>query len=531
MFESNRLEVDGRPVDPSPSKDEPTPSQTHSEPTTAVVATGTDPATAEVPHASGPVVRSQAPASVSDNSVSYSITAEPNRTTVLAGETMTMHVAVTAERNPAVGSVPSRLHPTPNMDTGQTWSASSIPTELWISSRSALYGTTWFNVTFQPSCGKDVAASTSVSVTVAYYTAYFSLAANRSSVVNPGTPVTFTARPDYGYAHRCPHVHRHREWHNDLARYRVPRRGPRHPQGAAKMIGVLTTTLTKVGTHTITTTYSGDDGFAGTTNQSLGTPVASRRQVRSGSRRQLRHLLPVQGRLSRHGRYSWSPGRASLRRDPDCFADGEDGSKLSVSTRTGSYSVAWNGRTSSGILVAAAKYKVVQTVRDAQGHAKAFTSYTSVSGKRLYWYSGSTTKYADQVAGSDQSYYGWVSLSYQYARGINLYGDTSPDWAAASYSFKLPAAAQYGTITFSSLGTPVPGYGSALIGVSNYATGEIDGARWTGRSYAWYGTSVSGTAHVSATQRVNAYVWVSGDNYGWYDVAKVRLTYRYALLK
>ena len=52
-----------------------------------------------------------------------------------------------------------------------------------------------------------------------------------------------------------------------------------------------------------------------------------------------------------------------------------------------------------------------------------------------------------------------------------------------------------------------------------------------GRSYAWCSTSVSASNRVFSTNRVHAFVTADSVNWGWYDVAKVRLTYRYALLK
>ena len=61
-------------------------------------------------------------------------------------------------------------------------------------------------------------------------------------------------------------------------------------------------------------------------------------------------------------------------------------------------------------------------------------------------------------------------------------------------------------------------------------TESEDGERWVGRSYSWYSTSVAGTGHVSS-RHVRAFVTVVGANSGFYDVAKVRLTYKYALLK
>ena len=96
------------------------------------------------------------------------------------------------------------------------------------------------------------------------------------------------------------------------------------------------------------------------------------------------------------------------------------------------------------------------------GHARKFTSYTNVSNKRLYWYTGTITQYGDDLAGFDYSYDGWVAYSDRFSRGVNLYGgyDSYDGYAWAGYSFTLPAATKYGTVTFKVLGKSPAGYGA-----------------------------------------------------------------------
>jgi len=121
--------------------------------------------------------------------------------------------------------------------------------------------------------------------------------------------------------------------------------------------------------------------------------------------------------------------------------------------------------------------------------------------------------------------------SSKYYRGVNLYGNIYSSWAWVGYSFTLPAATAYGALTFKILGSPRSGYGVPYLSFWNFSAGYEDGERWVGRSYAWYSTSVSGPTHVNSSRKVRAYVTVMGANMGWYDVAKVQLTYRYALLQ
>ena len=92
------------------------------------------------------------------------------------------------------------------------------------------------------------------------------------------------------------------------------------------------------------------------------------------------------------------------------------------------------------------------------------------------------------------------------------------------------SATKYGTLTFKVLGKAQSGYGAPYISVWNNCTDDEDGNRWVSRSYAWTSTSVAGSSHVSA-RHVDAYVTAVGDNDGFYDVAKVQLTYKYAKLR
>ncbi len=198
----------------------------------------------------------------------------------------------------------------------------------------------------------------------------------------------------------------------------------------------------------------------------------------------------------------------------------------SLATRSDAWALAWNGRTASGTRLPAGRYRVVQTLRDALGHMKAFTSYTTISTKRLYWYTGSITKAGISYSNYIEGPAGWIRPSSRYYRGLEV---SYSAWAG--YRFVMKSAVKYGTLKFAVLGSPRPGWGVAYISFWNPTYGDEDGARWVGRSYAWYSTSTPPTNHVFSTNRVHAFVTADSSNRGWYDVAKVRLTYRYALLK
>lgn len=211
----------------------------------------------------------------------------------------------------------------------------------------------------------------------------------------------------------------------------------------------------------------------------------------------------------------------------------------SLATRTTPWSIAWTGNTSSGTRLAAGKYRIVQKLRDAAGHSKSYTSYTNISNKRLYWYTDSITKYAD--TGSFMArYYAEAYRSPRYYRGVILDGgwDCNPndmewcDIALGVHRFTLPAAKAYSGIRFSVLGRSGSGSGAGYMAIEDYANEEFDVTRSIGYSWAWRTTSsVGSTGHVNGSRVVSGWVWAWGYNGGLVEYQKVRVTFKYALLR
>ncbi len=103
---------------------------------------------------------------------------------------------------------------------------------------------------------------------------------------------------------------------------------------------------------------------------------------------------------------------------------------------SGSYSFTWNGRSSSGTALASGRYKVVQTLTDAAGTHRAYTTYVTISSKRLYYSTKTFTK---------------TGASYS-AKFADL-----PPGTAYGYAFSLPSATVYKAITVKIQGkSPVP---------------------------------------------------------------------------
>ncbi|MEI7743299.1 MAG: hypothetical protein WCK58_06065 [Chloroflexota bacterium] len=147
------------------------------------------------------------------------------------------------------------------------------------------------------------------------------------------------------------------------------------------------------------------------------------------------------------------------------------------------------------------------------------------------WKTASITKLAYKVYDYYSTTYADVSASARYAGGVELYGNILDEGAWVQYRFTVPTAVKYGTFTFAAIGKPRSGYRVPYLSAGSYGSDTEDAERWVGRSYAWYGTSFSGASHMTASHKVDCYVTILGANYGLYDVAKVRLTYRYAVLR
>jgi hypothetical protein len=208
---------------------------------------------------------------------------------------------------------------------------------------------------------------------------------------------------------------------------------------------------------------------------------------------------------------------------------------VSLGTKSAAYSWAWNGRTASGILVAAGKYRVIQTLVDTGMNTLTATAYTTISLKRLYWSTGSKTLYGSQFVIHGDPGDGSISASSSsYYRGVRI--SSGHSWVALSYAFSVPSATVYANVTYKVLGRS-PNGRKAIIGIWNPAWGSYayvesyDAAKLIGPTYAWYGTAAALSNHRgSGYVRGLVFVGYAG-GVVTFDVAKVSVTYRYALLK
>jgi hypothetical protein len=163
----------------------------------------------------------------------------------------------------------------------------------------------------------------------------------------------------------------------------------------------------------------------------------------------------------------------------------------------GAYAWAWNGRNTSRSLVPAGKYKVVQTLADAYGASKAYTSYVTVSSKRMTW--KTVTMY---VLKGPRCYQfkvadGSVSSFTCSSTGALTISGKAGHWPGIGYQLGLPSATTYKNLKVQILGSwsgtkPV-------LGLHDWT----HGSSWGQLFQAWYvRTAVSPTSKVYATLRV-----------------------------
>ena len=199
---------------------------------------------------------------------------------------------------------------------------------------------------------------------------------------------------------------------------------------------------------------------------------------------------------------------------------------------TGPYAIEWNGRYSSGTQVPAGKYRVVQALKDTTGHVMTVTKYVNVSSKRLYWYSKTLTKYGDSYCCAVVDDGDLSTRDSAFYRGLLVDGNQYGSSAYVGYAFFLVPATRYGNFSFKVLGRSPSGRGTAQSFFNRYVPSDWDGYKTIGRSYGWYTSTVASTGHWNTTsRRVTGYVYASGWNLGAFDVSRVQLLYKYAILK
>jgi hypothetical protein len=212
---------------------------------------------------------------------------------------------------------------------------------------------------------------------------------------------------------------------------------------------------------------------------------------------------------------------------------------LSLGTKgPGAYAANWNGRTATGVAVAAGKYKIVAAFKDARGNKRTFVAYTTVNWRKVVWKSVTLVKNGDvgtyYVADGGAIYY---SPDYAHGRILDT-GDMIRDcvgcaWAGGRFVFGLASTA----LDYRSMYLEIRGHGfsdrdhTGEMSVVNPKTLALEltmGAPLFDESGVTWGTVVS-KAYVSSTHRMTAWVTMTQAWGDAYDLRYLKLTYKYAV--
>lgn len=201
----------------------------------------------------------------------------------------------------------------------------------------------------------------------------------------------------------------------------------------------------------------------------------------------------------------------------------------------GAYRYTWSGKSASGALLRVGTYRVVQRITDEAMNVRTVSTRVVLSAKRLRWTTTSITLTGSRYWGAADPGNGYVSTARSaYARGVRLYSGRAG--VAVAYRFTLRSATRYGsTVTFKVLGRS-PNGTRVVEGLWNRAScppayvGCYD-TKSMGPSYRWWSISGSSGLHVEGR---TAYGLVAVPYSGGprsFDIARVRLVYRYAVLR
>jgi hypothetical protein len=221
---------------------------------------------------------------------------------------------------------------------------------------------------------------------------------------------------------------------------------------------------------------------------------------------------------------------------------------------TGAYSYAWNGRTSTGKLLAAGKYKIVQVLTDAYGARKTYTAYVNLSRKRMTWYSRTLAVAAGprhfSVPG-DSSIQSQFSTSSKSPLVLSNPTTGALKWLAVGYQFTLPSATTYTSLSFQVQGswtdatTPVT---RPKIGLVPWSGGDWGKAMYSGvrprvamgtSAASYYAHTITNLTGVRSGRYVRAvidsYEPTTGSGYAAgpfrYSITAVRLVVKYGILR
>jgi hypothetical protein len=208
-------------------------------------------------------------------------------------------------------------------------------------------------------------------------------------------------------------------------------------------------------------------------------------------------------------------------------------------TGSGAYSYSWNGRNTSGTILAEGTYRIVQTLKDVAGTSMIVTSYVTLSKKFIHWHTTTVAKLGSSFSASGHAGSGTVSYNTTsgYVRLYAPHGDYT-DWAGAGWQLTLPSATLYKYLYFKVYAKHVFQTGAPTqIGSQNFSTCAYSTTWDEGCFDAWKtigntGTTVTySTSSLTSAHRYGRYVRGMVSDYGGTTyVYKAEATVTYGIL-
>ena len=286
--------------------------------------------------------------------------------------------------------------------------------------------------------------------------------------------------------------------------------------------------LPHAGDHSYTATYSGNTTLAGSTS-TPATPVtvvpdtvdATNVGVNYGT------FYPVKDNYKDTLRISGN------RQEPISVtiriynANNKRVALVTRSQATGGYAYEWNGK-ASGDLLPAGKYRIVQTLVDAAGTTKAYTSYSNLSHKKLVTRTKTITKNGVAVTAG--------TIGHVYKSGHAAVVKAGGSGALAGWQFKIPSAISYKSIQFRANVAAHLAAPPSVIAMQNFNwctdwnTACFDRVKSIGNtsgSARWYSTKGSPSAH----RKGHIVRGIAGVATGQITIYKVQVKVTYTVLK
>ncbi len=221
----------------------------------------------------------------------------------------------------------------------------------------------------------------------------------------------------------------------------------------------------------------------------------------------------------------------------------------SIGRVSGAYALTWNGRTSRGAILPAGRYKVVQVLADAYGARRTYTSYVTLSTKRMYWYSAVITvskgprNFAAPGDRLVQAQFSTTSTSpLRIVPDAAAYG---LGWTGVGYQFTLPAASTYRSASFQARaawsGATAPKLGLIPWSAGNWTTSMYSSTRPRSTigtvPASYYAQTLTNLVGIRSGRYIRAAIdsFEPPTGYGaksfTYSITAVRLVVQYGILK